>query len=125
MSEFELIGKATDIQPGEGQSYTVGERIIGVFNVDGDFFAINDLCPHMGASLSAGFLDGCQVACPWHAWRFSVTEGTWCDNPKLRIETFETRVEGDDLYVAKEPTPEPDSSAPGPTGKSPTPPTEV
>ena len=106
MPEFQKIGKASDIQPGEGQSYTVEDYIIGVFNVDGEFHAINDLCPHMGASLSAGHLDGCAVACPWHAWRFDVKEGTWCDNTRLKIETFEVRVEGDDLLVSTTPRPE-------------------
>lgn len=103
--EFEKIGKTTDIKPGEGQSYTIGERIVGVFNVDGEIYAINDLCPHMGASLSAGHVDGDSVSCPWHAWRFCVKDGKWCDNPKLSVETFDIKIEGDDLFVATEPNP--------------------
>lgn len=103
MPEFEKIGKVSDIQPGEGQSYTIGDKIVGVFNVNGEFHAINDLCPHMGASLSAGYLDGCAVSCPWHAWRFDVVEGTWCDNPRLKIETFEVKIEGEELWVATTP----------------------
>lgn len=106
MPEFEKIGKAVDIPPGQGQSYTVGDKLIGVFNVEGEYYAINDLCPHMGASLSAGYLDGCTVSCPWHAWRFSVTKGTWCDNPRLKIETYEVKVEGEDLLVATTPKPQ-------------------
>ena len=108
MPEFEKIGKVSDIGPGEGQSYTIGEKIIGVFNVDGEFFAINDLCPHAGASLSAGHLDGCTVACPWHAWRFDVVDGTWVDNPRLKVETFDVKIEGDELFVATSPRPEED-----------------
>ncbi|MEC9092621.1 MAG: Rieske (2Fe-2S) protein [Planctomycetota bacterium] len=118
MSEFKKIGKISDIKPGEGQSYTVGDRIIGVFNVEGEFFAINDLCPHMGASLSAGHVEDSNVLCPWHAWSFSVKDGTWCDNTQLKIDVFETKIEGDELWVATKPKPQKDEpSTPPPKPK--------
>ena len=78
----------------------VGERLVAVFRFQGEYFAINDLCPHMGASLGAGYLDEeGAVTCPWHAWRFNVCNGTWCDNPRLKTDTFEVRVEGDEIQV--------------------------
>lgn len=104
MNEFEKIAKVSEIKPGEGQSYTLGDKIVGVFNVDGEFFAINDLCPHMGASLSAGHVEGCTVTCPWHAWRFSVDDGTWCDNRRLKIDTYEVKIIDDEVWVSKTPT---------------------
>lgn len=110
MPDFERIGKVSDIKPGEGQSYNVGEKLVGVFNVDGEFFAINDLCPHAGASLSAGHLDGCVVACPWHAWRFDVSNGAWVDNKRLKVERFEVRIDGEDLWLATTPMPEDDDA---------------
>ena len=108
MQEFEKIAKVSDIPPGEGQSFLVGEKMIGVFNVEGEFHAINDLCPHAGASLSAGHLDGCVVACPWHAWRFSVVDGTWMDNTRLKVDSYDVKIEGEDLYVATSPRPDDD-----------------
>jgi nitrite reductase (NADH) small subunit/3-phenylpropionate/trans-cinnamate dioxygenase ferredoxin subunit len=46
----------------------------------------------MGASLSGGHVeDGC-VTCPWHAWRFRLTDGAWADNPRIRIGSYPTRV---------------------------------
>ena len=116
MSEFKKIGKVSDIKPGEAQSYTVGERIIGIFNIEGEFFAINDLCPHMGASLSAGHVEESNVCCPWHAWSFSVKDGTWCDNTRLKIDVFEVKIEGNDLWVTTEPKPvedDPPENSPG------------
>ncbi|MEZ6075449.1 MAG: Rieske (2Fe-2S) protein [Pirellulaceae bacterium] len=47
------------------------------------YYAIDDFCPHQGASLAAGYIvEGCAVACAWHHWRFSLEDGTWLDNPK-------------------------------------------
>jgi len=39
------------------------------------------------------------VACPWHAWRFCIYDGKWCDSPKLKVDAFEVRVEGDQIQV--------------------------
>ncbi|QDU87579.1 Naphthalene 1,2-dioxygenase/salicylate 5-hydroxylase system, ferredoxin component [Pirellulimonas nuda] len=92
MSEFVTVARIGDIPEGEGRVFTVDGRQVGVFNLRGKLHAIDDLCPHQGASLSAGHLDEQgEVTCPWHAWRFSVTDGKWCDNPRLGVDVFEVR----------------------------------
>ena len=55
----------------------------------------------MGASLATGSMDDTGVICPWHAWRFCVKTGTWLDNPnpKLNIDRFDVRVEGDQIQL--------------------------
>jgi nitrite reductase (NADH) small subunit/3-phenylpropionate/trans-cinnamate dioxygenase ferredoxin subunit len=53
----------------------------------------------MGASLGAGMLEDGVVTCPWHAWRFRLTDGAWCDSPQVGIDTFEVRVRGDEIQV--------------------------
>lgn len=102
MSKLYRVANRKDIPEGEGRSFEVNERIIAVFQVDGRFYAIDDACPHMGASLSAGQLEGCVVACPLHAWRFDVRNGTWCDNPRVSIDSFPVTLEGDDILIAME-----------------------
>lgn len=104
MSEFVTIAKVGDIPEGTGNTFHVGERLVAVFNRGGEYFAIDDLCPHMGASLGAGCMDEQGVVtCPWHAWHFSVADGTWCDNPRIKIDSFEVRVEGDEIQVRATP----------------------
>jgi len=79
-----------------------------VFNRGGEYFAIDDICPHMGASLGAGQMDGEGViTCPWHAWRFAACDGTWCDNPRIKIDSFEVRVVDDEIQVRAVPRPRP------------------
>ena len=101
MTEFVTVAKVGDIPVGEGRSYPVGGKIIAIFRAGDEYLAINDFCPHMGASLATGWLDGTAVTCPWHAWRFCVREGTWLDNPKskTRTETYAVRVVGDEIQV--------------------------
>lgn len=92
MSDFVTVAKVGEIAEGRGATYPVGGRLVAVFLADGQYHAIDDLCPHMGASLGAGEVHGGVVSCPWHAWRFRVCDGTWTDNPKLKIDAFEVRV---------------------------------
>jgi nitrite reductase (NADH) small subunit/3-phenylpropionate/trans-cinnamate dioxygenase ferredoxin subunit len=97
---FVTVAKIGAIPEGEGQSFQVGDRLVAVFLKDGKYFAIDDLCPHMGASLGAGYLDDeGVVTCPWHAWRFCVSNGKWADNPRLAVDTFDVRVVGDKIQV--------------------------
>ncbi|HEY3966419.1 MAG TPA: Rieske 2Fe-2S domain-containing protein [Planctomycetaceae bacterium] len=101
MAEFRTVARVGEIPEGEGRAYEVAGRMIAVFHVAGKYSAIYDTCPHMGASLASGYVENGGVMCPWHAWRFCVTEGTWLDNPKssLRQEVFETRTNGDEIQV--------------------------
>jgi nitrite reductase (NADH) small subunit/3-phenylpropionate/trans-cinnamate dioxygenase ferredoxin subunit len=100
MANYITVAKTGSIPEGTGSAVAVGDRLVAIFNLGGGrYTAIDDLCPHMGASLAAGHLEGEIVICPWHAWRFRVTDGTWCDNPRIKTQAFETRVVGDDIQV--------------------------
>ena len=99
MPEFETVAKIGDIPVGKGAAFEVNGRVVAVFNDDGTYRAMDDMCPHMGASLSTGFLEASEVTCPWHAWRFDTRTGAWCDNPTLKVDTFEVKVEGEEIQV--------------------------
>jgi len=102
---FTRVARAGDIPAGEGRTFEVGGRLVAVFFDGTAYHAMDDLCPHMGASLGSGpFVDG-VVTCPWHAWRFRACDGAWCDNEKLRVDVFEVRVAGDELQVRVPPAP--------------------
>lgn len=101
MSEFHTVARVGEIPAGEGRAFNVADRIVAVFFIDGRYTAIDDICPHMGASLAGGYVENGYVYCPWHAWRFGVCDGLWQDNPKAKIcqQVFEVRVEGDEIQV--------------------------
>jgi nitrite reductase (NADH) small subunit/3-phenylpropionate/trans-cinnamate dioxygenase ferredoxin subunit len=93
------VAKTTDIPNNEARAYPVGDRMIAIFNQDGEYHAMDDFCPHMGASLAGGWIEGGTVACPWHAWRFSLSDGCWLDNPKIKVDIFSVEVVGDEIQV--------------------------
>ena len=102
MTEFQTVAKVGDIPEGQGRSFAVNGTMVGVFLSQGKYLAINDFCPHMGASLAEGHVEDDTVMCPWHAWRFSLTDGTWLDNSKSKVKSacYEVRIEGDEIQVS-------------------------
>jgi nitrite reductase/ring-hydroxylating ferredoxin subunit len=105
-----VVGMADEIPPGGRKIVEVGGRSIGVFNLEGEFFALLNRCPHQGGALCEGKLWGVLTAsvpgafeyeqqreiltCPWHGWEFSVRTGrSWCDPVGLRVRTYEVSVE--------------------------------
>ena len=93
------MAKVGSLVENEGATFEVGGKLVAVFFVDDAYHAIDDLCPHMGASLGAGSVCDGEVLCPWHAWRFRVSDGTWCDNPRVKIGSYDVRVVGDEIQV--------------------------
>jgi|LakMenEpi03Aug12_release.lakeMendotaPanAssembly.Ray.scaffolds.fasta_scaffold570560_2 nitrite reductase (NADH) small subunit len=83
---------AADLPEGACAVITAGDRDVAVFHSDGQFLAIDDRCPHAGASLSSGHVEGGIVTCPWHAWRFRLCDGAWADNPKVKTKAYATQI---------------------------------
>lgn len=99
MAQRVTVAKATDIPDGASVVVSVRKKDIAIFRVNGVLHAIDDMCPHMGASLSGGFVeDGC-VTCPWHYWRFRLADGSWGDNPKIKTGSYPVHVVGDDVQL--------------------------
>ncbi len=98
---FQTVARLADIPPGEARSFVVQGELVGVFRDGENWFAIGDLCPHAGASLSGGYFADGAVMCPWHAWKFRLRDGCWLDAPQspVRCQTFRIRVVGDEVQV--------------------------
>ena len=81
--------------------FAVNDTMIGVFNVDGDFFALANECPHAAASLAHGFVDGETVACRIHHGRFSIRDGSYLDEdkPQCNAKTFLVHIVGEEVRV--------------------------
>jgi nitrite reductase (NADH) small subunit/3-phenylpropionate/trans-cinnamate dioxygenase ferredoxin subunit len=99
MGTFHTVGRVGELADGEGATVTVGGKAVAVFFTGGQYFAIDDHCPHMGASLSGGYVENGTVTCPWHAWRFRLSDGAWADSPKVKTGCYTVRVVGDEIQV--------------------------
>lgn len=94
------ICKVSDIEPNTGRAFDVGENRIAVFNKDGNFYAIDDTCPHAGASLAEGYVEEGKVGCPWHYAEFELTTGNHLNSPAIcGVAAYKVIVEGEDLLV--------------------------
>lgn len=98
-SEYVPVAKVGDIPEGQGRTLRAGDREVAVFLQGGRYFALDDYCPHMGASLGQSDVRGDLVICDRHYWAFRLTDGSSPDVPTLRAETFEVRVVGDEIQV--------------------------
>jgi nitrite reductase/ring-hydroxylating ferredoxin subunit len=111
LSKKYVVARAKDIPVGERLIVEVLGRSIGVFNVDGRFYAFLNRCPHGGAPLCRGDVVGTItaerpgeltfdatrkfLACPWHGWEFELTTGeSWFDPARYRARAFHVDVEG-------------------------------
>jgi nitrite reductase (NADH) small subunit len=99
MAEFQTVCRVEELVEGEGKTVEVAGRLIAVFYVGGRFYAIDDVCPHMGASLSGGYVENGIVTCPWHAWRFRLADGAWADCPRVKIGWFPVQVENGEIRI--------------------------
>ena len=100
MGEFIDFGKPEEIPPGKARCRDVGKKRIAVFNVDGEFFAIDDTCTHAEASLSDGWLDGCVANCPLHGAQFDLKSGQSLAPPAFDpVKTYRVVVAEDSVRV--------------------------
>ena len=103
MADWVRVGAAGEIAEGEVRSFSVGERTIGVANIDGDLHAFDDICTHKQCSLAEGELDGTVIECPCHGGRFDLLTGDVVDGPPPEpIDVFQVREEAGELQVSIE-----------------------
>jgi 3-phenylpropionate/trans-cinnamate dioxygenase ferredoxin subunit len=87
------VAPAESIAPGDYASVELADGFVAVFNVDGEFFAIDDLCTHDGGGLAGGRLEDHQVICPRHGARFCLRTGAALTPPAYEaVRRYETRV---------------------------------
>jgi 3-phenylpropionate/trans-cinnamate dioxygenase ferredoxin subunit len=87
------VGPAESIPPGDHASVEVDGTFVAVFNVDGEFLAVEDVCTHDGGGLAGGAVEGDEVICPRHGARFCLRTGRALTPPAYEpVRTFATRV---------------------------------
>ena len=100
MAEFVKVAITTDLNPGEGKAVEVEGKEIALFNIDGDYFAIDDGCPHEGGPLSEGWVEGDEVTCPWHGAIYNIKTGEDQAPPAPHgVTKYNVRVQGTDVEI--------------------------
>jgi nitrite reductase/ring-hydroxylating ferredoxin subunit len=112
-----IIATVEEVPPGGRKIVEVAGRSIGVFNLNGEFFALRNRCPHQGGPLCAGSLGGLitsscpgeyhysrageMLRCPWHGWEIDIRTGqSWFDPARVRVRSYEVTVAGEQSSAA-------------------------
>ena len=93
------VATVAEMSPGTSREVVAGDRVVALFRVGDEFYAMDGLCPHAGGPLGQGCLSGTRVTCPWHGWQFDVTTGRHQLSPTIVHETFAVTVENGEVYV--------------------------
>jgi 3-phenylpropionate/trans-cinnamate dioxygenase ferredoxin subunit len=105
-----IVATIDEIPPGSRKIVEISGRLVGVFNIAGQFYALRNQCPHQGGPLCEGKLSGLMEAarpgeyhysrpdeilrCPWHGWEFDIKTGqSWVDPLKTRVRRYSVSVE--------------------------------
>jgi nitrite reductase/ring-hydroxylating ferredoxin subunit len=105
MSNFIPIALTDDIPSGERKRIEVNGKRITLFNINGEYYAINDTCPHKGtAPLVRGTLDGVGIKCPNHGYRFDLKTGKCNVDPTFNANTYPVKVRDGNILLDLEGT---------------------
>lgn len=91
--------RVAELEAGRGRAVQVGDRWIAIIRDGERYFALDDACPHQGASLAEGLVVGGLVICRWHSWAFDVRSGQCPSAPHVGVRTYDVRCRGEWLEV--------------------------
>ena len=100
MPRWVTVARANELAPGQHKTLEIDGEPIAVFNIDGRFYAIQDVCTHDGGVLTGGTVEGSIITCPRHGAQFDITTGAVLRMPAFEpLPTYEVRVEGDEVQI--------------------------
>ncbi len=103
MSKWIDVCRADELTPGNWEMADLEHAEIAVFNLDGQFYAIEDICSHDGGYLMGGKIEGDQIICPRHNAHFSIKSGEALSPPAYEpIATFPVRIKEGRIQVLDE-----------------------
>jgi len=110
-----VVAREDEIPPGGRKIVRVEGREVGIFNLDGSFYALKNICAHQGARVCLGKVSGTNLPsevyefkyglegrilrCPWHEWEYDITTGQSVFDPNVRIVSYPVEVTGGEVAV--------------------------
>jgi nitrite reductase (NADH) small subunit len=110
-----VVARIDEIPPGGRKIVRVDGREVGLFNLDGSYYALKNACPHQGARVCLGRIvgttlpssaheyrygkEGRILRCPWHSWEYEIESGQSVFDPSVRVVTYPVEVAGDEISV--------------------------
>lgn len=100
MAEFVKAARTDEVPPGQCHLSILKGKEIVLFNIDGKFFALDNLCTHEEGPLCEGEIESHEVTCPWHGAKFDIRTGDVLQDPAYEaVARYNVRVSGSDIEV--------------------------
>lgn len=100
MADFIKVATIGEIPPGSRKMVDFEDVTVAIFNIDGQFYCIEDVCTHDGGPVAEGKLEGFEIECPRHGALFDVRDGGVLSMPAVTpVPTYEVKIEGEDIFV--------------------------
>jgi nitrite reductase/ring-hydroxylating ferredoxin subunit len=101
--DFVKVAETKDIQPSTMKAVDLASERVCIVNVKGNYYAIGNVCTHVGGPLNEGTLEGYEVECPWHGSKFDVRTGEATKPPaRQAVPKYEVKVEDNNILVRKQ-----------------------
>jgi 3-phenylpropionate/trans-cinnamate dioxygenase ferredoxin subunit len=100
MDDFVEAARLDEIPAGTGMAVTIAGKAVALFNVDGQIYAISDVCPHAGSSLGNGKVDGRIVTCRSHGMKIDVITGCFPGSEGFAVASYPVMVIAGKIMVA-------------------------
>ena len=98
--EFHAVAKISEISEDEPKAVSIGRLDVGIYKLDGEFYAIDDICTHAYAMMTDGYIEDGQIECPLHGACFDIKTGKALTAPAtIDLRPYPVKVEGDQISV--------------------------
>lgn len=100
---FQTVCRTDELKLGESKRFVVDAVPVSLFHLQDGFYALDDRCPHAGASLALGYLESDVVRCRIHHWGFCIRSGVYVDRdaPSLNAQSIEVRIQGNEVQIRR------------------------
>jgi nitrite reductase (NADH) small subunit len=98
-AEFRTVARVEDVPPGTVTTVDAGGEAVALANVEGELYAVQHDCLHLGGPLGEGRLEGPVVTCPWHGWQYDVRTGENEFDRAIQLQTYEVEVVDGEVRV--------------------------
>lgn len=98
---YTIVARVEEFPEGQSRIVEHAGRFVAVFRANGEFFAVENECPHVGAPLASGSVDDCVVTCPLHGWSFDLRDGAPVSAPpSATLTCFAVSIVDDEVRIA-------------------------
>jgi len=101
--DFVKVAESKHIGPSTMKAVDVAGEKVCIINTEGNYFAIGNICTHMGGPLNEGTIEGFEVQCPWHGSKFDVRTGEPTKPPaRQAVSSYEVKIQDNNILVRKQ-----------------------